>query len=320
MIINFIGNYQKGYVGEEADEVHLARELERLGNTVHRIPRDAWREYVIEGFPKGKYDVPEDLKADINIICKWHHFYDGSFTEKLRKLSGAPVLYWVWDYMWDQGFPDWHLGMARAADLYLSGEGGLFPEYVKQGIKPCYFQMDVCDGDLPTFRGSPKEYDVVFTGSYLKQGDRVPFLTEINKEIPVKIFSWNYEEWIKEGFEAVPAVYGAAYNALIARSKVVLGFSVNPNCWGYWSNRVGKVLRAGGKLCQQYAPGMELMLTCPAVGFFSTPKQAIEMLKDIPDQECESEHWEFTSACRMAQLGELIENYLAKGKEWNKIP
>ena len=65
--------------------------------------------------------------------------------------------------------------------------------------------MDVCDGDLPVFENEEKIYDVVFPGSYLKQGDRIPMLKEINKEIPVKIFAWNHEEWVKEGFDASPA-------------------------------------------------------------------------------------------------------------------
>jgi len=107
MIINFVGLFNApGYVGEISDETHLARELERLGHTVRRIPRDAWREYCIENFPEDKYDVPKDLKEDINLIAKWHHFYDGSFISKLKTASeGAPVFYWVWDFMYDQGFP-----------------------------------------------------------------------------------------------------------------------------------------------------------------------------------------------------------------------
>ena len=313
-----MGNFAQGYVGEAADETHLTRELESLGNTVRRIPRDAWREYVIEGFPKDKYDVPEELKADVNIICKWHHFYDGSFIEALKKKSHAPVFYWLWDYMYDQGFPDWHIKMARAADLYLSNEGGLFELYRAEGVTPYYFPMDVCDGDLPVFENEEKIYDVVFPGSYLQQGDRVPFLKEINKEIPVKIFAWNHEEWIKEGFDASPAVYGEDFNKMIAQSKIVLGFNVNAHCWGYWSNRVGKVLKAGGNLLYQYAPGMERL----PISTFTSPTEVIEKMKnlsDIPYSLHKDERYLFTSQIRCLELSNLIENYLKEGNLWNRL-
>lgn len=326
MIINFVGNFQNGYVGEVSDESHLARELERLGHTVRRIPRDAWREYVIEGFPKGKYDVPEDIKADINLIAKWHHFYDGRFINSLRERSWAgtpsakpPVLYWVWDYMYDGGFPDWHIKMAQEADLYMSGEAGIAREYEKLGIEFYYFQMDVCDGDIPTFDNLEKLYDVVFTGSCIGQGHRKEWLPIINKEVPVKVFSWNWEDWKKMGFDAYPAVYGEEYNALIAQSKIVLGFNVEPNCWGYWSNRVGKVLKAGGTLVQEYAPGMEQFLP-DCVRYFNSPEEAIEKIK-LDKYVCIRNHDQYTSREKANELAILMERYL-KGspKKWNTLP
>jgi spore maturation protein CgeB len=329
MIINFIGNYQNGYVGEVSDESHIARELERLGHTVRRIPRDEWREYVIEGAPKGKYKgVPEDLTADINLIAKWHHFYDGSFIQQIRAGSGgAPVFYWVWDFMYDQGLPEWHIEAAKEADLYLSGEAGIFWRYQELGVKPYYFQMDVCDGDIPTFANEEKIHDVIFTGSYLGQGHRKDWLPIINKEVPVKVWSWNYEEWEKRGFEAYPAVYGEEYNKLIAQSKLVLGFSVEPNCWGYWSNRVGKVMQAGGCLLQEYAPGMEFFLSNRKIDYFSSPEEAVEKIKKFLENyqnfavTINPYDQQFTSFYKAKQLITLMERYL-KGDSgrWNTLP
>lgn len=40
MKINFVGNFTKGYVGEIADETHLSKNFEALGNEVQRVPRD----------------------------------------------------------------------------------------------------------------------------------------------------------------------------------------------------------------------------------------------------------------------------------------
>ena len=195
MIVNFVANYQTGYVGEISDETHLAREIEALGHTVRRIPRDEWREHILDGQPYK--NVPVQLKADINIIAKWHHFYDGRFIKELRLRSEAPVFYWVWDYMYDQGIPPWHMAMAVEADLYLSGEGGLAEEYKRQGARPYYFQFDVCDGEIARSTSGMLEHDVVFLGSYLGQGDRLEMLEKINKSFPIKVFSWNHEEWKK---------------------------------------------------------------------------------------------------------------------------
>ena len=323
MKVNFIGNYQKGYVGEDADEIHLARELERLGNTVNKIPRDIWKAHCDGEFEVRWGEYLSDIEADINVICKWPHFNNEKYINRLREESGGPVFYFVWDYMWDQGFPDWHLKMAQAADLYLSNEGGLFDRYRAHQVKPYYFPMDVCDGDLPVFEKEKKIYDVVFPGSYLGQGDRIAFLKEINKEIPVKIFAWNYQEWVKEGFDAEPAVYGADFNKMVAQSRVILGFNVNAHCWGYWSNRVGKVIRAGGFLLQQYAPGMENHMPC---AFFSSPKEAIIKIKTFPESEFEEttqKAWlwgdMWTSAYRMKQLDIMARRFIEEGTLWNNL-
>lgn len=318
MIINFVGNYQNGYVGEISDENHLAREIENLGHTVRRIPRDVWREWVLGNYKERPKEIPEDLKSDINIIAKWHHFFDGKFISELKKQSDAPVFYWVWDFMDDQGIPDWHVSMAKEANLYLSGELGIFDKYKALGIKPYYFQFDVCDGDINRVpnNSTPKKNDVIFTGSYLKQGNRIPFLKEINKEVSVKIYSWNYEEWIKEGFEAYSAVYGEEYNKLITQSKITLGFSVEANCWGYWSNRVGKVLRAGGFLLQEYAPGMESLIGDKAE-YFSSPSEAVSKIKFYLDNDFAREMFawrvfddEFTSKKKVKELVILCERFL----------
>lgn len=318
MIINFVGNFQTGVVGEEADQVHLAREMKFLGHTVRQIPQDEWREHVRDG--KDYPHVPKDLKADINIITKWHHFDDGSFIYTLRTRSGAPVFYWVWDYMWDMGFPQWHIDMIKAADLYLGNDVncGFYSQ------KNCYyFPFDVADGELPLFQNKPKFHDVVFFGSCIGQGDRIKWLTEINKTHKVTMFSWNHLEWEKRGFLAFPAVYGIDFMERVAESKIILGFSVNPSTWGYWSNRVGKVLLAGGFLLYQYAPGMELFLWDGAE-YFGSIEEANEKIdyylkeeiarERIADRGLAIARERFTSKARIADLIILIERYLKKGK------
>ena len=322
MTINFVGNFQSGYVGEQADQVHLAREMEALGHTVRRIPQDEWREYVIdkvEQRPINIYkNIPLDLKVDINIITKWHHFDDGSFISQLRIASGAPDFYWVWDSM--QG-EYWHLAMVMASDLYLGND---VRQGMYKGLKNCYyFPFDVADGDLPRpqIREEDKKYDIVFFGSYISQGDRIEWLTEIDKTNPVKIFAWNYEEWRKAGFDAEPARYGLDFVQAVGESKVILGFSVERDCWGYWSNRVGKALSLGGFLLYQYAPGMELFLR-DGVEYFSSVEEAREKIDHYLIAVTEREQIakrgreigeRFTSKARVRDLMILIERYLKKG-------
>lgn len=326
MKINFIGNFQNGYVGEVGDATHLAREMETLGHTVRLIPQDEWREYVRE-YPDGQYkNVPTDLKADINIICKWHHFYDGSFIEKLRELSNAPVFYWVWDYMWDGGIPEWHKFMAQEADLYLTNEGGIKQWYEEEGVSRLYyFPFDVADGEIPVVKTTNKDIDVAFFGSWIGQGDRQQWLPQIHKTNPITVFSWNYKDWPKE-FNAQPAVYGNEFAYMVARCKIILGFSVEPHCWGYWSNRVGKIMSLGGFLLYQYAPGMELFLR-DGVEYFSSIEEAREKIDHylIADDERESIAKQgyqigrnrFTSQERVKDLMILCDRFIKKGDaEW----
>jgi len=322
MIINFVGIFNApGYVGEISDETHLARELEAAGHVVNRVQRDIWKAYCDGEEVQDDWNlaIPD---ADINLIAKWHHFNDGKYIHILS--NGVPVFYWVWDYMDDQGIPEWHMEMAKAADLYLSGELGIFDKYKAQGVRPYYFQFDVCDGDLETFPTSRYEkiHDLIFTGSCIGQGHRKEWLQIINKEIPVKIWGWGHEEWKKMGFEAYPPVYGEEYNKLITQSKVILGMSVEPNCWGYWSNRVGKVIKAdGGTLLQEYAPGMEQFL--PAhVEYFSTPEEAIEKAKELLKFRTtliDMNHVRsFTSREKIRQLTILMDRFLKSEnvKDW----
>lgn len=315
MIINFVGNYSGSYTSEKADECHLADEMEALGHVVRRLPRDEWREHVITGskFP----NIPSDLKADINIVAKWNGFNDGSFAQRLTFLSKAPVFYWVWDYM--QG-EDWHMEMVKASDLYIAND--VFSGHYKSLQNCYYFPFDVSSKEFDRI-DSDYVRDVAFFGSWIPQGHRQEWLKEINKEVPITIFSWNYKDWPRE-FETHPAVYGEEFAKEVGRTRVCLGFSVNPNTWGYWSNRVGKTLTVGGCLLQEYAPGMELFLR-DGVTYFSSPQEAIEKIKSYKGWTGSTSERgyvmgrdRFTSKERVKDLMILVDRYLRKGDTvWN---
>ena len=323
MIINFIGNYQSGYVGEEADEVHLTRELEELGHKVQRVPRDIWKA-VCDGETNPDWNNRLPIKADINVICKWPHFNHSKYITKLKEDSGgAPVLYWTWDYMGWPVPPDWHKLMCMFADLHLTNEGGDIPIMRDHKVKARYFPFDVSDKCFNR-QVTNKMYDVAFFGSYIQQGDRIKYLTALKEYIPIKIFSWNWQEWVKAGFPDVePPVYGYDFVKKVAQSRIILGFSVEPNCWGYWSNRVGKVLTVGGFLLYQYAPGMELFVG-NGVDYFSSISEMKEKIdyylisekerNIIADKGYQIGRSYFTSERRIKDLVILIKRYLKNGK------
>lgn len=327
MTINFVGLFGQTDTGEPSDESHLADALEGLGHTIRRIPRDEWREYVIENFPSGKYKgIPNSFNADINIIAKWHHFYEGKFIEALRFMSkGTPVFYWVWDSV-DLGI-DWHLQMAKAADLYLSGELGRAQEFRKHGIRFYYFQMDVVDWRIQ-FIGAPKsresyKHEVVYLGTCDNQNGRVDLLKEINAKRPITVYGVNWQEWQKQGFDAHPAIFGVEANEVMSRSKIVLGTSCDPHLFGYWSNRVGRVLSNRSFLLQQYTPGMENFLHDWA-HYYSTADEAIASIENILEHfsewraRAEYSRSMWTSNQKMKDLCVLIERYRKEdnGKLW----
>jgi spore maturation protein CgeB len=318
MKINFVGLFSAPSVtGEVSDETHLAEEMENLGHEVKRIPRDIWKAYV-----EGRNEWPEitdDLSADVNIIAKWHHFTSSDIIGKLReKSSGAPVMYWVWDYMFSEGFPDWHLKMCHSADRYLSNEGGLSQEYAKLGINHYYFPFDVSDKVYDKIE-QDKIYDVAFFGSCIGQGQRREWLPQIDKAHRLKVFSWNWQEWQKLGLDAEPAVYGEDFAKRVAQARIILQFSVNDGCWGYWSNRVGKVLTVGGFLLARYAPGMELFLR-DGCDYFSSVGEAVDKIgyylehdeerERISERGYELGRDRFTSHARVKELLIMMERYV----------
>ena len=319
MLINFVGGFTVDVLGDKADEVHICEGLEKVGHKVNRIPRDIWKAYVDGHKPNADWPMPK--KADINIIVKWHHFGDGKYVSKLREMSGAPVFYWQFDYMKWPNPPGWHKEMAKEADLHLTHEYGDFEHIKKAGIKPYYFSASVADGSVDKVEAS-KINNVVFTGSYFSVGDRVEWIKAINKKNPVRVFSHTWKEWAKEGIEAHEPVYGYDFSTLINQSKIVLGFNVNDHCWGYWSNRVARVLCVGGFLLQRYVPGMELFLKDGAEYFSSVDECTAKIDQYLKDADARGKiasrgyklgRETFTSEARAKELTILIERFLSGG-------
>lgn len=320
MRINFVGSFTTGYVGEVADEVILARELEELGHVVNKIPRDIWKGY-IDGQPKqtdwGQYT--NNLKADISIICKWHHFTERKYVDKLRLYSHGPVLYWTWDWMqWPQP-PQWHYEMAHAADFHLTNDSNSIP--LEMDINTVYFPMDVADGRILYGEPSNEVRDVAFFGSCLDQGVRKEFIKYLYDEgFNIEVFSWNWKDWIRFGVPtAKPAVWGEEFSKEVLQSKICLQMSVNDDIPGYWSNRVGKILTVGGFMLARYTRMMELAIG-PGADYFRTKEELAEKIKYYLYHEDERRHTakvgrligrnRFTAEARMRDLEVLLKRII----------
>lgn len=323
MKINFIGNYQSGYVGEVADETHLANELEELGHEVKRVPRDVWKAWC-DGLREPQWEAQLPMPdVDINIICKWPHFNDAQYITHLNPWTKkAPTLYWSWDYFGWPFIPDWHKHMTFMADVHLTNEGGDLGEMWNKGVAARYFPFDVADKNIDKYQFPiDKKYEVAFFGSYVQAGHRIEYLTHIKDLVPLKIFSWNWQEWKKLGFDAEPAVYGMEFAKKVAQTRIVLGMSVEPNCWGYWSNRIGKTLCVGGFMLQEYAPGMELAFG-DSIAYFSSKEELMDQIDYyllahseryiIQERGYKLGRKRFTSRARVRDLVVFMERYLKR--------
>lgn len=314
-----IGSFTTGFVGETSDEQHLAQELENLGHEVRRCPRDQWKGFCDGNFIQPDWVLPE--YADINIVAKWPHFNDEKYVYILRNITDARVLYWTWDFMQWPTPSDWHLKMCQAADVHLTNELGDFSLMREKGVKPYYFPMDVVSEEFPYQHSKEKLYDVVFFGSCIDQGVRKEYIKEAAKKFGVTIFAWNPQDWQKEGLTANEAVYGNEFNKVVSQSKICLQFSTSDDIYGYWSNRVGKILAAGGFLLARFVPGMEMFLRDGA-DYFSSVEEMNEKIEYYLEHETEREAIRqkgkqlgelFTSKQRMKELEILIYRYLNGG-------
>ncbi len=214
--------------------------------------------------------------------------------------------------------------MISEVDRYMSNDVRLAPLYVAAGVpsqKLYYFPFDVSSKEFDRVVET-ESVDVAFFGSHFGKGDRVEWIKKINEKYPVQTWSWQPEKWKADGIAAHPAVYGKDFAEQVAKCKIILGFNVNDHCWGYWSNRVGKVLTVGGFLLQRYVIGMELFIRDGAA-YFSSPEEAIEKIGYYLDNQAERREIaergyqigrdRFTSAARIKELMIYIDRYLKGG-------
>lgn len=324
MTVLYVGNFQGpgNSSGEEADERHQARCLQQAGVKVITVPRDE----VHAAFVGAKKDnLPPPQKVDFIVIAKWNH-YTGPMIDMLRERYQGKVVYFCWDFMFapHRNFwtPDFHIAMMKTSDYYVSGELGMADWFKKEGINYRYFNWDSSDGQYDVLPRS-EEYDIVFTGTYIGHSYRNNLLREVAKRFKLKVFSWDADVWRKEGFDAEVGKYGADFNQISAKAKVMLCMNwVEPKLEsaGYQSNRIGKILTTGGMPLVHYFPMAERLLSDRVLFFHDQGDMfnKIEWLLSNPAQRetARIKAYDFgrqfyTTQIRMAQFKILLESFYA---------
>lgn len=272
MKVCYIGNHQGpgNATGEEPDERHQARCLKQIGVDITTIPRDevhAW-------FVGAKKDNIPEGEFDIILLAKWGN-YTADMIKAIKDRYKGKLVYWVWDFMFqpqrEWWTADWHKMLLEQADYYVSGEIGMLPYFKENNVDFRYFNWDTSDGKIDALPDRDEKYDVVFTGTYIPHSYRNRYLEEVHKRFKLKIFSFDFEKWREEGFDAEPGLYGEDYNVISSQAKVTLCMNwvePMPETAGYQSNRVGKVLTTGGLPLVHYFPMAERMMANKVMYFY----------------------------------------------------
>lgn len=299
--------------GEQPDELHMARCLRETGVDVTTADRAE-----VHAFFNGKKqdNIPPEEKYDIIILGKWHHFTE-EMIKGIKERYKGKLVYFLWDWM---GTPTgWHEMILKNCDLYLSGEIGMLPWFKQNGVNFQYFNWDSSDGQYDQLPRN-EIYDVSFTGTYIAKSYRNAWLKKVHERFNLTIFSWDFEKWRQEGFNAQPGKYDANFNQLSAQSKIMLCFNwVEPSLetMGYQSNRIGKIMTTGGLPFVHYFPMAERLLG-DKVPMFYKEEDMLENIKWFLDNPIQREtarvaaydfgRANYTTQTRMKQLKLILES------------
>ena len=206
------------------------------------------------------------IDADMTLISQWDG-YPQHVCEIIKRKTKKPVVYFAFDF--HQNKPAWHWEMARECDLFLSPEIHHRDEYLKQGVNfhwmPQAFSPEFLDrSEIGVWDGDKakiiKEYDVLFTGSYVDYGTfRIELLKEIDKKFNLHVCSVTQQQWIDAGLKDVnPPEVDNALPELIAKAKINISVDLNQR-YGTWSDRNAQIMCCGGFVLFKYTPYSEVV-------------------------------------------------------------
>lgn len=248
MRILSVGNFGRSWDGSICDEEHIAKALEDLGHTVIRVQREqvsSWNGYEDMKATISDYRGPES-DIDFTLIAQWDGY------PKVLNLP-SPLVYWAFDYQSD-GQP-WHEQLIKQSDLYLSKplSDSKYPnwQWLSQDFAPSFLDQNIMED---------KEFDVLFTGSYLPWAtERIETLRAVDKMFNLTIHSVTPHEWEREGFKDVRGpVMDEGLPELYSRAKINISIdhTITP---GYWSDRNAQIMACGGFVLFKYVPTSEMV-------------------------------------------------------------
>lgn len=157
------------------------------------------------------------------------------------------------------------LERAACVDTTFLTAGGHAPLFEAAGARRALFLPDGVDPevDRPVAPAPEYECDVAFIGT---AGDehRVAFLARLARRFRVRTWGRGWESNAREvGWMGRPA-YGDDFGRICASARIVLGldrgFQAREQVWGYTSNRLWRVIAAGGFYLGPSAPGLREIL------------------------------------------------------------
>jgi len=241
--------------GQIRDEYHIAEALKELGHEVFQNDETHlnWADLILT-FKSNAIGVEQ--------IRRWKQF--------------APVWVWTFDNM--SRFP-WFYDIAKECNLWLGEELGQAEEFKQKGIPFYYFPNHSAPPRYFHPIDTPKEYDVMFSGTpYFPE--RTAMLTAVRDAgIDLHIFgNRNFE-----GFNNHGPAFDEKLAEAVSKSKIVIGIS-NANIYGYWSIRPAQVMLCGGFMIDKYVLGMERELK-DGCEYWNTHEELISKIKYYLEHE-----------------------------------
>jgi len=240
--ILILGNFTRGWDGSVCDELHISNALRELGYITIAQQRETWR------------NLP-DMKFDFILVSQWNG-YGEDVVKVLKEKYNAPIIYWAFDYQF-LSKEQWHLDLAKDADLFLSHELEHRKFYEDMGANFQWFCQDFAPEFIQPTEEEPK-HDVVFTGSYLPWAEeRNNTLKAIDEKFDLHIFGITADQWKEQGFKNVhgPAM-DEELSKIIGKVNIAIDHTLSE---GYWSDRIAQYMCAGGFVLSRYVPPQEMI-------------------------------------------------------------
>ncbi len=270
-----IGNFGRGWDGSVCDELHISDALEELGHKVTKIQREDVGEKTV---------LP--IHQDFTLIAQWNG-YPKDLVKWLKGNNCDPIIYWAFDYQF-MNKEQWHLDLAKEADLFLSHELEHRKFYEDLGAKFQWFCQDFSPSFIQPTTEEPK-YDVVFTGSCLPWAEeRNKTLKAIDKKFDLHIFGITSDQWKEQGFKNV---HGPAMDEelpkIIGKVNIAIDHTLSE---GYWSDRIAQYMCAGGFVLARYVSPQEMIFGSYPEYFYSV-KDCLEKIQGWLDDDLTRKEW-----------------------------